>query len=69
MPGIDGLEMTERIRAAAPDVPVIWITAHGCHRFESRAKALCVFRCLDKPLEISAIRRVAREALDVEADA
>ena len=69
MPGTDGLELTERIRAAAPDVPVIWITAHGCHRFESKAEALQVFRCLDKPLEISVIRRVARKALGVEAEA
>jgi DNA-binding NtrC family response regulator len=66
MDGMNGVDMTEKIRAWLPDVPVIWITAHGCHRFEKSAQALDIFRCLDKPLEISTIRQVAREALRIE---
>lgn len=63
---MNGVELTEKLRALMPEVPVIWITAHGCYRFERSAQALDVFRCLDKPLEISTIRQVAREALGIE---
>ena len=67
MEGMDGIELTERVREVTDDVPVIWITAHGCHRLVTKVEDLRVFRCLDKPLRISEIRRVAREALGVQA--
>lgn len=68
MKGMNGITLTERLRAQMLDVPIIWITAHGCRRFEKSAEDLGVFRCLDKPLEISVIRRVAREALGMEPE-
>jgi DNA-binding NtrC family response regulator len=63
LPGIDGVELTEMVKASKPRVVVIWITAYGCRKLASDAERLSVFRCLDKPLEIGQIRTVVREAL------
>lgn len=63
MPDMDGVELTEQIRARGSDAVVVWITAYGCHGLEKEAERLDVFRCVEKPLEVNLIRRMAREAL------
>ena len=69
MPDMDGVELTEQIRATERDAVVVWITAYGCERFRREAERLGVFRCVEKPLEVKLIRRMAREALEAEAGA
>ena len=64
MPDMDGVELTEEIRAAGNDAIVVWITAYGCEGFRREAERLNVFRCVEKPLEVKLIRRMAREALE-----
>jgi DNA-binding NtrC family response regulator len=64
LPGIDGMELTEQIKSLQGDIKVVWITAYGCQKLLTDAQRLGVYRCLDKPLEIGQIRRVAIEALD-----
>jgi CheY-like chemotaxis protein len=56
MPGMSGLELLPRARAARPDVPVIMITAYGDAEtkrkaFEGGAEAL-----LTKPIDFAALR-------------
>ena len=63
MPGIDGVELTEAVKAQSPQTVVIWVTAHGCHTIGAEVERLSVYRCLEKPLKVSEIRRIAREAL------
>jgi len=63
MPDMDGIALTEAVRNSSPNVTVIWMTAYGCHTLKAEAARLAVHRCLDKPLEISEIRKTAREAL------
>ena len=63
MPGLDGVELTEKIRALSSDTAVIWITAYGCHKVEAEAVRLSVYECLEKPLKVTEIRRVVQEAL------
>ncbi|MGD8627059.1 MAG: response regulator [Anaerolineae bacterium] len=63
MPGIDGIELVEEIRARKIDTPVIWITAHGCYNLQAESARLDVYRCLDKPLRIEKIREAARQAM------
>ena len=63
MPGMDGVELTEKIRALNSDTVVIWITAYGCHKVEAEAARLSVYECLEKPLKVTEIRRVVQEAL------
>lgn len=63
MPGMDGVALTEAIGAQSPDTIVIWVTAHGCHRFNSEAARLSVYQCLEKPLRVADIREAVRKAL------
>ena len=39
MPGMSGLEVAERVKAARPWTPVVIITGHGTAESEARAKA------------------------------
>jgi len=56
MPGLSGLELLPKVRAARPDVPVVMITAYG--DAETRRKALenGATQLLTKPLDFSALR-------------
>jgi len=67
MPGTDGVALTEALRAQSPDTIVIWVTAYGCHRFNSEAARLSVYECLEKPLRVADIREAVRKAL-VQSD-
>jgi DNA-binding NtrC family response regulator len=64
MPGMDGFELTERVRALDSKTKVIWVTAYGCYKAADQAGRLCVHCCLDKPLRISKVREAAIEALE-----
>src|SRR5437868_3329366 len=50
MPGMSGLEVAERVRAAQPWTPVVIITGYGSKASEERAKAAGVSEFLRKPL-------------------
>ena len=63
LPDIDGVTLTKHLIEAGWEIPVIWMTAYGCHRVRSKAEALNVYCCLDKPLRIDQIRDVVRAAL------
>jgi DNA-binding NtrC family response regulator len=63
MPEMNGVQLTEAIRAMGSDAAVIWITAYGCHNVLSDAVRLGVCTCRDKPLEVKEILRMARQAL------
>lgn len=63
LPGMDGVTLTEAIRTLNPNTAVIWITAYGCREVQAQAARLGVYRCLDKPVEIGEIRKIALEAL------
>jgi DNA-binding NtrC family response regulator len=64
MPRLNGIELTEAVRDSGGTTSVIWLTAHGCQERCDEARRLHVFSCLDKPVEIDEIRRVAQEALN-----
>jgi DNA-binding NtrC family response regulator len=63
MPEMNGIQLTEAIRAMGSGAAIIWITAYGCHNVLADAARLGVFTCRDKPLEVDEILRMAREAL------
>src|SRR4051794_27782308 len=56
MPGMSGLELLPKAKAARPDVPVIMITAYG--DAETRRKALegGAEALLTKPIDFAALR-------------
>lgn len=65
MPGMDGLELAERIRKTRPWVPVVIITGYGTPANVERAEAAGVAGFLDKPLSPGTIERSTRAALRV----
>ena len=67
MPGMDGLEVTERIKARCPWTPVVVITGYGTQANEVRASVLGANGFVRKPLTPEMIESVTLKALK-EAD-
>ncbi|MBK8740992.1 MAG: response regulator [Betaproteobacteria bacterium] len=63
MPGMDGLELAERVKAAQPWTPVVIVTGYGTTAQEQRAKAAGVSAFLHKPLSPEMIEGSAADAL------
>ena len=63
MPGMDGLELAERVKASLPWVPVVIITGYGSTENETRAKAAGVSDFVRKPLSPEMIEQSAAQAL------
>ena len=63
MPGSDGLQALDRIRAREPDLPVIVMTAYGTVKTAMEAMRLGAFDYLGKPIELSQIRSLLEKAL------
>jgi DNA-binding NtrC family response regulator len=63
LPGITGITLSEEARALHSELPIVWITAYGCHNVCSEGNHLGVRCCLDKPVEIERIREAVRAAL------
>ena len=64
MPGMDGLEVAERIKARCPWTPVVVITGYGTEENEARASVLGVSGFVHKPLTPEIIESVTLKALD-----
>jgi CheY-like chemotaxis protein len=56
MPGMSGLELLPRARAARPDVPVIMITAYGDAETKRRALEGGAEALFTKPIDFAALR-------------
>ena len=64
MPGIDGIRLTEALRARDARPTIVWMTAYGCDDVRAAAGRLGVDLCLDKPLEVEEIRALVMSALE-----
>jgi CheY-like chemotaxis protein len=67
MPGMDGLEVAERIKARCPWTPVVVITGYGTKENEAKASVLGVSGFIRKPLTPEIIESVTLKAVH-EAD-
>ncbi len=67
MPGVDGMELTEKIRARNPDLAVIWMTSYGSHQFKDEMEQFSVDVCLEKPMWIDEFRQAVVDVLDSRA--
>ena len=56
MPGMSGLELLPKAKAARPDVPVIMITAYGDMETKRKALENGAAALLTKPLDFSVLR-------------
>jgi FixJ family two-component response regulator len=63
MPGIDGIELQRRVRAARPQLPVIFISAHEGDGVRQRALAGGALTFLYKPFDAAELLRVVEHAL------
>lgn len=63
MPGMDGLEVAERVKARQPWTPVVIVTGYGSKPSEDRARALGVSDFLNKPLSPEMIEDSAAKAM------
>ena len=64
MPGMDGMEVLRRVRAARPDIKVIIITAHGTIESAVEAMKLGAVDFLQKPFAPKEIRELVTKVLD-----
>ncbi len=64
MPGMDGLEVTERIKARCPWTPVVVITGFGSEDNEARASVLGASGFVHKPLTPEIIENITLKALN-----
>jgi CheY-like chemotaxis protein len=67
MPGMTGLEMLPKVKAARPNVPVIMITAYGDDATRKKAIELGATGLLTKPIDFAALRREIDQRLDEAA--
>jgi DNA-binding NtrC family response regulator len=65
MPGIDGLEVLQRIKAAEPDIPVIMITAFATVEMSIQALRRGAYDMLTKPFEPDELLHRVRNALSL----
>jgi CheY-like chemotaxis protein len=63
MPGMSGLELLPRIKAARPDVPVIMITAYGDAETRRKAMEGGAAGLLTKPIDFAALRQEVDQRL------
>jgi len=67
MPGMDGIEVAERIKARCPWTPVVVITGFGTTENEAKASVLGVSGFVRKPLTPEMIESVTLKALEMPA--
>ncbi len=63
MPGVDGLELVEQVRAHYPQTRLILMTAFGSDQVEAEARRLQVYRYITKPFRVEDLVDAARQAL------
>jgi CheY-like chemotaxis protein len=68
MPGMDGIEVAERIKAKCPWTPVVVITGYGTDENEARASVLGVSGFVRKPLTPAMIESITLKALEEPVD-
>jgi two-component system response regulator AtoC len=64
MPGLDGLELLQRLRRDDPERPVVLLTARGSERLAVRAIKEGAFDYLPKPFELEELEAVIERALE-----
>jgi CheY-like chemotaxis protein len=67
MPGMSGLEMLPKVRAARPNVPVIMITAYGDDATRKKAIELGAVGLLTKPIDFGSLRQEIDQRLEQAA--
>jgi two-component system response regulator AtoC len=64
MPGINGLDLLEKLRAAGNEIPVIMITGHGTSSVAIRAMQMGAYDYLQKPFDIDEVSVVVKRLFE-----
>lgn len=64
MPGMDGIEVLEKLFAQAPDVPVVMISGHGNIDTAVESIKKGAFDYIEKPLDLNRLLITIRNAMD-----
>jgi DNA-binding NtrC family response regulator len=67
LPGMSGFEVLERLRARAPDLPVVVLSAHTELKMAVRAMQLGAFDYQSKPFDHDEVLIIVRRALEARA--
>jgi len=67
MPKITGLQLTEKIKEIAPNVPIILVTGFSGQLSEEKARTLGISKLMMKPILLKNIAQAVREVLDETA--
>jgi two-component system response regulator AtoC len=67
MPGVNGLDLLERLRAGGNDIPVIMITGHGTSSIAIRAMQMGAYDYLQKPFDIDEVSVVVKRLFEHQA--
>jgi DNA-binding NtrC family response regulator len=67
MPGVDGLQALQALRAEYPDVYVVIMTAHGSSQTSIDAIRAGAFEYVTKPLDLDALRGIITQASSARA--
>ncbi|HEB49401.1 MAG TPA: response regulator [Desulfobulbus sp.] len=62
MPGVDGIEVLKRVKETSPEVEVIILTGHGSEEDRKKCMELGAFAYLRKPVDITRLSSVIKEA-------
>ncbi|MCB2187110.1 MAG: sigma-54 dependent transcriptional regulator [Deltaproteobacteria bacterium] len=65
LPGMDGLTVLERLKAARPHLPVVMISGHGTVETAVKATRLGAFDFIEKPLDMDKILLSIRNGLEL----
>ena len=64
MPGMDGIEVLQKIKAINPKAKVIILTGYGSPEMTQQAQRLGAILCLNKPFDIFEIRQLVSEKIN-----
>jgi PAS domain S-box-containing protein len=67
MPQMDGMTLSEKIKALRPDIPIIICTGHSSIEDEKKASAAGIAAYALKPITMSEMAKLIREVLDTPA--
>jgi two-component system response regulator AtoC len=67
MPGLNGLDLFEKLRKDGNEIPVILITAHGTSSVAIRAMQLGVYDYLQKPFDLDEVLVVVKRLFEHQA--
>jgi DNA-binding NtrC family response regulator len=63
MPGMNGLELAEKVRAIAPNIQIIMATGHPSQELSVLAMKAGITTVLAKPVQLDALLYLIKEAV------